>query len=217
MLLGGRDRRKGGSWMGINRNGRFAAVTNFEAPASPDEALTSRGQLVTDWLSATTRVDQALQALPQCTAAYNPFSLLLADSTALGYVSNQEIEQRRCLAPGIYGLSNHALDSSWPKINSGKRLLRQWLSDADRALRLTTAAAPVDWLLEMMRSEAPASAAGTADRRQARFVRHPIYGTRSTTVLLLADDGNALFHERSFAADGAVTADNRYTFTTTTT
>ena len=122
-ILAGRDLKAMGTWMGISRNGRFAAVTNYRGAYEPSSPH-SRGSLVTDFLkhgvAAISRIEtQAKQ--------YSGFNLLAADLGELWWMSNRDGAPRR-LTPGIYGLGNLLLDS--PEVAAPKERFRAALEPA---------------------------------------------------------------------------------------
>jgi len=107
-ILGGRDLRAGGTWLAIDRGGRFAAVTNYRQGEREPAAPLSRGLLVSDYLSSEIDVAAHLTRVEREAARYNGFNLLAGDSRELHWFSNREGRPRR-LGPGIYGLSNHQI------------------------------------------------------------------------------------------------------------
>jgi len=119
-ILAGRDLEAGGTWMGITRTGRFAALTNFRDPACHKPDAPSRGRLVSDFLAGEASIDAYLDELAP--DGYNGFNLLLGDGEQLVAFSNVSNE-RHVLSPGIYGLSNHQIDTPWPKVSAGKTAL----------------------------------------------------------------------------------------------
>jgi uncharacterized protein with NRDE domain len=114
-ILAGRDLQAGGTWMGISRGGRFAAVTNYRGGTEPG-AAESRGSLVTRFLGGT-----AVAALAERKSAYSGFNLLAADGETLWWLSNRDSEARK-LPPGWYGLGNLLLDS--PDVEPHKQRFR---------------------------------------------------------------------------------------------
>src|SRR5262245_10572919 len=114
-ILAGRDLQAGGTWLGLSRQGRFGVVTNFRDLQRPLEGAPSRGALITRWLAGEAPLDGFLEELHESAARYAGFNLLLSDGESLVYASNRLPEFSRTLAPGIYGLSNHLLDTPWPK------------------------------------------------------------------------------------------------------
>src|SRR5262245_40888588 len=121
-VFAGRDLEQHGTWLGVTRHGRFAALTNYRHPGSNRAEAPSRGGLVSAFLRSRVSPTEYLERLRDVAARYNGFSLLARDGTTLCYFSNREGEIRN-LAPGIYGLSNSLLDVPWPKVQSGKTRL----------------------------------------------------------------------------------------------
>ncbi|HLM67041.1 MAG TPA: NRDE family protein, partial [Longimicrobium sp.] len=134
-VLAGRDLREGGTWMGVTRGGRFAAVTNFRDPGFAQIAgAPSRGALVADFLRGPADADAEAyaHALSARAAEYNGFNLLVGDAVGLFYLSNRAPGVRR-LEPGVYALSNHLLDTPWPKVVRARRAMADALAAAGDA------------------------------------------------------------------------------------
>jgi uncharacterized protein with NRDE domain len=198
-VLAGRDLQEGGTWMGITRTGRFAAITNYRDPGRVKSGAPSRGRLVRDFLQDSPPASEYFAQLRLVTADYNGFNLLLGDETGLYYHSNYTGEIR-ALTAGWYGLSNHLLDTPWPKVQRGLRLLR------DRLDRRRDPAP--DDLLDVLTDR---QVAPDADLPQTGvplewerwlspiFIEAPGYGTRSSTALLVGNDGNAHIVEITWA------------------
>lgn len=205
-LLAGKDLEQGGTWMGITRNGRFAAITNYRDPARTAPSPRSRGELPLNYLTGAENPENYLRHLAAQAQHYAGFNLLLGDSSSLWYFSNSTPAAQRsptCLQPGIYGLSNALLDTPWPKVGLGKDKLQQVLDGGalshdslfavinDRrladpgALRLHGMASDMDQLLS------------------AQFIVTGQYGTRSNTTLWTQSDGLVSWRELSFNASGA--------------
>jgi uncharacterized protein with NRDE domain len=202
-VLAGRDLREGGTWMGVTRAGRFAAVTNFRDPGlaqRPDAP--SRGALVADFLRGTADAEAYARELSVRAGAYNGFNLLVGDEGGLFYLSNRAEGVRR-LEPGVYGLSNHLLDTPWPKVVRARQAMADALAAAD--------AASDGWesgLWEMLADrviaaddDLPDTGVGAERERllSPPFIRSDVYGTRASTVLTMAHDGAVRFVERSVA------------------
>lgn len=196
-LLAGRDLAAGGTWMGVTRGGRFAALTNFREPMVP-QGQRSRGLLVSEYLQ--TDIDpEAYAALVRANGGdYSGFNLLLADGHKLVALSNRGMAPR-VLEPGVYGLSNHLLDSPWPKVVKARE-----------ALRAETARPTVDGLLHLLADDAaapdddlPDTGVGLAMERllSSPFIRSAAYGTRSSTALLAGRE-RIRFVEQAFTAEG---------------
>jgi uncharacterized protein with NRDE domain len=210
-VFGGRDLEANGTWMGITRTGRFAALTNFRDPAANRPDAPSRGALVRAFLTGDESPRRYLESLDETAERYNGFSLLVGDRDALLYFSNHRREIV-ALEPGVYGLSNNLLDVPWPKVREGKARLARRLNgsvDADGLLEILGDArlAPDDELPQT------GVALDWERRLSALKIVTPEYGTRSSTALLLAADGAVTFVERSFDRSGAQTGTVRERFT----
>jgi uncharacterized protein with NRDE domain len=198
-VLAGRDLEAGGTWMGVTRTGRFAALTNYRDPAQNRSGAPSRGGLVADFLAA----DEAPQTYLERIAAFgrecNGYNLLVSDGGSLWWSSNMGGEPRS-LQAGLYGISNHLLDTPWPKVGAGKTALAQALERLpnDEALFellhddeihpdeiLPETGVPLDW--ERLLSSA--------------FVKSPDYGTRCSTVLCIGQDAWASLDEQTWLSE----------------
>lgn len=181
-LLAGRDLREGGTWLGVTRTGRFAALTNVREPGQPSGSR-SRGLLVAEFLRGDAAPMAYLQAVAASGTLYGGFNLLVADGGTLAWYSNRHVEPQR-LSPGVYGVSNHLLDSPWPKVQRLKSGL---------AASLEAGAGANDVLTLLSNNDQPADAdlpdtgVGLAMERLLGpcFIRAPHYGTRCSTVVRL--------------------------------
>lgn len=196
-VLAGRDLEAGGTWLGVTRTGRFAALTNYRDPASHKPAAPSRGQLVAGFLRGDMGIDAHLDGLDAAApSTYNGFNLLLGDGRRLVAYSNVA-RARHELAPGVYGLSNALLDTPWPKVGAGKTALEAALAalpDETALWRLLTDdAIHPDAAL-------PATGVPLAWERllSAAFIKGPDYGTRCSTVVKVGPGGTATFDEQTW-------------------
>jgi uncharacterized protein with NRDE domain len=199
-VLGGRDLREGGTWLGITRSGRWAAVTNFREPSAPRDGAPSRGHLVSRFLLGETSTAAYLEELSGEAEAYNGFNLFVGDAESVRWFSNRAVDHPLCgrpLTPGIYGLSNHLLDTPWPKVERGKEGLRHAVASG----------APPEEILHVLLDQTLADDADLPSTGlpidleralSAPFIAGAEYGTRSSTVILRAADGHTSFLERSF-------------------
>jgi uncharacterized protein with NRDE domain len=210
-ILAGRDLRAGGTWMGISRGGRFAALTNFRESSGHRDDARSRGFLVSSFLKSTDGAMAYLAAIAREADRYNGFSLLVYDGAALCFYSNRDGAPSQ-VAPGVHGLSNHLLDTPWPKVEEGKLdmlgVLAMGAPSPARLLGLLDRRQTVD------DARLPDTGVGRARERQLspRFIQAGEYGTRSSTVIMVGADGDVLFRERSFDADGEAHGDEVYSF-----
>jgi uncharacterized protein with NRDE domain len=128
-ILAGRDIQAGGTWLGVSRSGRFAAISNYRESlyeASPLEY--SRGHLVRDFLLNESTPASHAKQVQAGGENYRGFNLLLGDSSTLYYVSNRN-HGPVCVDAGHHGLSNHLLDTDWPKVHSGRARLESLLDN----------------------------------------------------------------------------------------
>lgn len=205
-LLAGQDLEQGGTWMGITRGGRFAAVTNYRDPARTLPAPRSRGELPLDFLAGNAAPLEYLRQVAGRGGDYAGFNLLIAQGEALWYLSNDtargEGEPRR-LEPGIYGLSNARLDTPWPKVRRGKEKLRALLAtpelDHDSLADLVLDRS----LADTSELHQQGMESGMEQALSAQFIVTPEYGTRSTTTLLVQSDRRIHWRELSFDPRGA--------------
>ena len=218
-VFAGRDRQAGGTWIGVTRpfpgaagglRQGFAALTNYREGLAAPVAAPSRGALVADYLRdfAAGKANYAADYLAALTAraqSYGGFNLFVGDGDRLGYLSNRS-PGIRWLAPGIYAISNHLLDTPWPKLRTAKAAFAAALPalpalDAFFDLLADDAIVPDEHLPE------------TGVPREwerilsAIFVRSPNYGTRASTLIAVGRDGTTRFRERSFAANGKVSGE----------
>jgi len=200
-VFAGRDLAQAGTWLGVTRGGRFAALTNFRDPASSRPDAPSRGALVSAFLRGRLAPAEYLEGVRGDAARYNGFSLLAGDGDSLAYFSNRADAVRE-LAPGIYGLSNALLDEPWPKVASGKALLGATLGGCPNAERLLAILDDTELAPEASLPETGVGR-GWERRLSARRIVGDGYGTRSSTALLVGTDGEVSFVERSFGEDGA--------------
>ena len=212
-MLAGRDLRAGGTWFGVTRSGRFGAVTNFRGIEAPPVAdAPSRGGLVPDYLAGDGTPGGFLEKLNGAATAFAGFNLLAGDRESLHYLSNRDSASPRRLEPGTYGLSNHALDTPWPRLVRA----RERFDDA-----LAADHPGVGELFELLADREPATGATMPGSglppdleraMSAPFVLHERYGTRCSTVLLAGHDGRTVAAERRFDAAGNLTGATRLEF-----
>lgn len=214
-VLAGRDLEAGGTWMGVTRAGRFAALTNFrDASAPKKDGAPSRGVLVADFLRGGAAAAEYVAAVQSGAGRYQGFNLLVSDGTELWSFSNVEGEPVR-LGPGVWGLSNHLLETPWPKVTTARSRLEAALGATDGEESLER---PLLDLLED-RTAAPDGALPATGlpldwerALSAAFVELPGYGTRASTALVLGTDGAARFTERSFGKGGTPLGEVREVF-----
>ncbi len=196
-VLAGRDLKNGGTWLGITRNGKFAAVTNYRDPSSLKSGAPSRGKLVSNYLTGQQNAAAYLKRISGQTDMYNGFNLLLGDDQDLFVFSSRGGIQK--LASGIYGLSNHLLDTTWPKVVRSKKMLKAALAKKGDALEEALFALLADRRIPPDEN-LPSTGIGLEWERilSTIFIESPVYGTRSSTVLLIGQNRRVRFVEKVF-------------------
>jgi uncharacterized protein with NRDE domain len=207
-LLAGRDLQAGGTWLGITADGQIAALTNYRDPRQIKPDAPSRGGLVLQVLESHAGIADRLSQLHEVGAQYSGFNLLCTDGRELG-VYESVADSWRLLAPGIYGLSNHLLDTPWPKVQRAKSQLAQAIGN----LPDETA------LLALLRDdsvpdddELPRTGVSLEWERllSSAFISTDDYGTRSSTVIRVDASGNASFREWTWRPDGSLDGEVTY-------
>jgi uncharacterized protein with NRDE domain len=214
-VLAGRDLEAGGTWLGVTRAGRFAALTNFrDASAPKKDGAPSRGALAAEFLRGDATAAHYVAAVQPRASRYHGFTVLVSDGAELWSFSNVEGDPER-LGPGVWGLSNHLLETPWPKVTTARSRLEAALGVTDGAESLERR------LLSLLedRTAAPDGALPATGlppdwerALSAAFVELPIYGTRASTALVIATDGTVRFAERSFGKAGALLEEVREVF-----
>lgn len=201
-VLAGRDLQANGTWLGVSREGRIAALTNYREPGNLISHAPSRGALVSDFLTGTETPADYLATLHPKGSQYNGYNLLTGTPDTLHYHSNRAGEPRK-LEPGVYGLSNHILDTPWPKVRSGKSTLR--------AALLKNALETDQWF-EMLQNPELAPDSQLPDTRistewermlSAMFIQGESYGTRVSSLLMIDNQNNVYFEERAYIPKAA--------------
>lgn len=209
-IVGGKDLRAGGTWLAAHRSGRFAVVTNFRDPIEEGRGPRSRGELVTGFLESDAGPQEFAREVDVRGNQYAGFNLLLGDPEGLVYVSNRG-RGPEVLAPGIYGLSNHLLDTPWPKLERTRMRFKALLEQgADTGALLRMLADPVP----AADGELPATGVGPEWERllSSPFIVNPYYGTRCSTILKLSEDQTMELTERRFDAAGRNAGESAISF-----
>ncbi|XP_072455866.1 transport and Golgi organization protein 2 homolog isoform X1 [Notamacropus eugenii] len=201
--------KEGGSWLGINKKGKLAALTNYMQPKIDKDAK-GRGELVTHFLTADVDSFSYLKKISSEGHLYNGFNLIAADlNTNKGdvfcYYGNRGEQEPIVLTPGVYGLSNSLLETPWKKLQYGKQLFVDVIDQSQDLAREDL----ISELLKVMNNQEcqlpdPAIEDQGKDyilpilnKYSAVCVRCPGYGTRTNTIVLIDAEGNVTFTERS--------------------
>lgn len=209
-ILAGRDQQAGGTWLGVTRGGRFAALTNYRNPADRRTDVPSRGELVADFLKGRDDAESFVRRLKERGAAYNGFSYLACDGERFFFYSNRDQGPSE-VAPGVHGLANHLLDTPWPKVVKGR----------DGLARLIGQPFSPDPYLALMDDSVPAAErdlpntgmdAESERRLSSLRILAGDYGTRCTSVVRLSDAGFGEFSERTYHRDGGTVGEVHHRF-----
>ena len=209
--LAGTDLKHGGSWLAINRFGRMAAITNYRDPARIKTGAPSRGSIVIDFVTGTLSPETFVSKEIADASHYNAFNLLMMNRVQLCYYSNVNGEFT-VLDPGIYALSNHLLDTRWPKTLKVKMGLQSLVHlnavDHDSLLALLNdrELAPDEELPDTGISR------NLEKSLSSVFISTDDYGTRCSTMLTISKTGDTHFTEVSYDQKGEVAQRKEFNF-----
>lgn len=196
-VLAGKDLKAGGTWMGINKRGKFAAITNFRDMSNVMNNAPTRGKLVTEYLIRPGNTETYLQQVHKDADRYNGFNLLAGTVEGLWYYSNAK-KNITAVDAGIHGLSNHLLNTSWTKVERA----RQALATALKKETITG-----EEIFEFLRDDRPAPDDTLPDTGLSYemekavspvFIKAEEYGTRCSTILLIDKQRHVTFEERCY-------------------
>jgi uncharacterized protein with NRDE domain len=196
-VLGGRDLEAGGTWLAMTKQGKIAMVTNYRDPQNINPNAPSRGHLVSDFLIQNEEPGQYLQNISANGKKYNGFNLILGGMDELWYYSNYKTGIEK-LSPGFYGLSNHLLETAWPKVLRGKEKLEPLLSnsviDPERVFEVLYD--------DQIATDDVLPNTGLALEREralsSMFIKTEGYGSRCSTVVLVDKKDAVFFSERVY-------------------
>ncbi|SMO92707.1 NRDE family protein [Gracilimonas mengyeensis] len=196
-ILAGKDIQGGGTWLGVHKDGRWATLTNYRDLSDIKEDAPTRGDLPLEFLKNSRSAVDYLDELKQTAHQYNGFNLLLSDESGIFHFSNQDNKITE-VAPGVHGLSNALLDTSWPKTERAKagltKVLQHEEMDKEALFSLLTD--------EMKAPDSELPETGLSQKMErlvsSIFIKSEDYGTRCSTVFLIDRDGNIDFTERTF-------------------
>jgi len=196
-IVAGKDLERGGTWLGINHQKQFSALTNFREPLPmPIPNQPSRGDLVTGCLSGS-HPRGYLEAISPKASEYGGFNLLAGDAQSLYHFSNREGEINE-VPPGIHGLSNALLNTNWPKVEAGKLALGQLVAQSG---------VEPEKIFELLKNDAQAPEADLPQtgvslewekRLSPLFIQAGNYGTRCSTVILWNYNDQISIMERTY-------------------
>jgi uncharacterized protein with NRDE domain len=208
-VLGGRDRKAGGTWLGITERGHWATVTNVRDQMPRRDDAPSRGHLVANYLKDEPSPEAYVRSVEASADRYNGFNLLVGTLEETFYLSNRN-GAPRSVAPGVHGMSNAQLDDPWPKVERGTSKLRAVLEHEITPERLLDI---LDDRQPAPDDELPNTGMGQDTERMLSppFIEGEKYGTRTSTVILMHRSGTVTFVERNFDC-GAPDETRRFSF-----
>ncbi len=196
-VLAGRDLEANGTWMGISRSGRISLLTNFRDPRNINPSAPSRGHLVSDFLRKDTQATEYLKSIEQRGKEYNGFNLIAGSAGELWYYSNYG-NGIASIPDGLHGLSNHLLNTPWPKVERGRNQFQQLLQP-----EVIDPGTLFEFLYDDRQApddKLPDTGVGLERERvlSSMFIKSPNYGSRCSTVLLIDRNRHVLFSERVY-------------------
>lgn len=210
-ILGGKDVKSGGTWLGINKNGRFIAITNFRDLRKENKNALSRGDISKDFLNGDLSVSQFIDQLSENRNKYNGFNLLLSDNAFESFYHYSNITNRlEQITKGYHGLSNHLLDTAWPKVESAMHHLQiitkskefeineliEMLTDDQEAPEKLLPSTGIS--LELERKLSPV------------FISMKDYGTRCSTAILVTKQNELVFLEVTYDNKKQILAEKQF-------
>jgi uncharacterized protein with NRDE domain len=211
-LLAGKDLQAGGTWLGITKQGRFAAITNFRDLKNHRNDAPSRGNLTLDFLVSDITPEKYYNRLKPELNNYNGFNLILGYVDDLFYFSNKT-DRLKKLEPGIHGISNAILDTPWPKVEKSKRQLKHVIEQQNihpwEILNLLDDTSPAK------DEELPDTGVGLELERMLSsiFIKSEKYGTRSSTIVTVDKNNNVKFVEKTYFANTGRFSNKEFNFT----
>jgi len=211
-LLAGKDMQAGGTWMGITKQGRFAAITNFRDLKNQRDDAPSRGNLTLDFLISDIDPEAYYNKFKSDLDKFNGFNLILGSIDQLYYFSNK-IDGIQKLDSGIYGISNALLNTPWQKVEKSKDYLEKLINQPEihpwevlNILNDTTTAKD---------DELPDTGVGVELERQLSpvFIKTEKYGTRCSTVVMVDKKNNVKFIEKSYFDGMGFFSNKEFNFT----
>jgi uncharacterized protein with NRDE domain len=196
-LLAGKDLQAGGTWMGITKSGRFAAITNYRDMKNIKVNVPTRGNLTLDFLISDISPGKYFKQINSELKNYNGFNLILGDVNNLFYISNIKSEIIK-IEPGIHGLSNAFLDTKWPKVEMSKQRLKDAINN--KQISENQLMKILDDINFADDDKLPDTGLEKELERvlSSVFIKTGKYGTRCSTVLLVDKNNNVKFIERTF-------------------
>ncbi|WP_156288726.1 NRDE family protein [Oceanobacillus salinisoli] len=210
-ILAGRDLLQMGTWLGVTKQGRFAALTNYRDPNLSETGKISRGEIVRTYLAGGQTPEECLDTLQKNKDQYAGFNVLIGNQEQLFHYNNI-LDELHTITPGTHGLSNHTLNTPWPKVIKGKNMLHNYIRENNN-LDVNELFKIISDSEKAPDNDLPDTGVGLELERMlsSLFIKSPEYGTRSSTVLLIDKENKVTFHERTYH-NGEFQREKQYTF-----
>jgi len=211
-ILAGRDLLQGGTWLGVTKTGRFAALTNYRDPSLPTSGRVSRGAIVRQYLSADVEPLEFIRKLAEDRSLYDGFNIIVGGGDQLVHYNNI-LDETNVITPGTHSLSNHTLNTPWPKVVKGRQQLKDYMQANQNTLEFRSLFEIISDRTIAEDKDLPHTGVGLELERalSSLFIKTPNYGTRSSTVLLIDKKDEITFIERAFI-EGELYEEKRFTF-----
>jgi uncharacterized protein with NRDE domain len=208
-IIAGRDLKAGGTWLGVQEAGKVAVLTNYRDLSLPKKEYDhSRGKLIVDYLASDLDGQRYWAGVPG--QAFEGFNMLLWNTAGLYYASNMGVS--RWVKPGIHALSNHLLNTKWPKVDKARAAMESIIKSDQ-----ITAARAMDLLADREIAtdpELPETGVPLEVERMLSsvFIDSPEYGTRCSTFFRMDNEGNWWFEEYTWESGNSFVKHGKWGF-----
>lgn len=213
-ILAGKDLQAGGTWLGINKHGRFSALTNFRLPDLQDDEKKSRGALVLQALESNNKT--LIEALEVTASQYNAFNLVFGSSERL-FCFDSTSKKTQILSTGFHSLCNGALDDIWPKMALGQNQLEEAINNSNEDYL------NINELFKLMQNKQQAKIESLPKTGvplnleqllSSIFIESLEYGTRTTNIIVQDKVGKITIYDKSYNNLGNCTTEQNFIITT---
>lgn len=211
-ILAGRDLQQKGTWLGISKEGRFAAITNYRDPSMPETGRYSRGEIIRKYLTRDIEPESFMNKLSKSRTNYGGYNIIFGDQNRLFHYNNI-LDESKIIDVGTHSVSNHSLNTPWPKVLKGKNNLQEYVQSHQEKVHIDDLFQIVADRSMAKDAELPHTGVGIEMERllSPLFIKMENYGTMSSTILLIDKEDQVTFVERTFL-DGEFQYDEQYKF-----